>query len=377
MCPPPENTIIMERNPYYYAVDEMGNQLPYIDRITHELFTDNETLSLWVVQGLIDLQSRHIDPIDYTVYKNNEAQGNYHVVNWRGGETQALFPNLNTPDPVLAQLFDDVRFRQALSLAIDQEEINQLVSGGLGEARQVSPASGSPQYDAEFEHKWIAYEPDTANALLDDIGLVWSEDGRYRLRPDGRPLQLTITLPLNPDRELILDWLQRYWTDVGIQMQVERLDRLDYEAKTGAGEVEIGLWVADRNMIIASDPSRYLGTMADGPWAPLYGLWYDSGGQKGVEPLPDHAIRDVWAMWERAKSAATTDEAYEYLQQMIDIHKENVWMIGLVGEEPRIYIVNNRIRNFPDDLVNDEALRDIGLAQPAQIFLAGANADNE
>jgi len=39
--------------------------------------------------------------------------------------------------------------------------------------------------------------------------------------------------------------------------------------------------------------------------------------------------------------------------------------------------VSNQMRNFPTDLVNDDALRDIGLAQPAQFFFAGATTDNE
>ncbi len=57
--PPPLNEpIVMVRNPYYYSVDEAGNQLPYIDRISHKLFEDNSVFDLWVVQGEIAMWRR-------------------------------------------------------------------------------------------------------------------------------------------------------------------------------------------------------------------------------------------------------------------------------------------------------------------------------
>lgn len=90
--PPPADRIVMERNPYYHAVDSAGNQLPYIDEITHDLFKGPDTLSLWIIQGLIDLQSRHLSATNYTLYKRNEAQGNYRLISWKGGRTVTLFP---------------------------------------------------------------------------------------------------------------------------------------------------------------------------------------------------------------------------------------------------------------------------------------------
>ena len=74
---PLDDPHLMERNPYYHAVDPEGNQLPYIDRVQHSLFEYDETLNLWIAQGLIDMQTRHLSAANFTFYKENEAGGDY------------------------------------------------------------------------------------------------------------------------------------------------------------------------------------------------------------------------------------------------------------------------------------------------------------
>ena len=235
--PAPSERAVMVRNPYYHAVDAEGNQLPYIDYVTHDLFESGETANLWVVQGLIDMQGRHISGIaNYTLFKENEEAGNYEVVLWKRASTSALFPNLNVEDPFLNELFNDVRFRQAVSHALNRDEINDVDLNGLGEPRQASPASGSPQYDAEFESKWVEYDLDTGNALLDEIGLTERDGDGFRLRPDGETLEIIITTRSNdPSLEL----LPAYLEGIGIKASVSILERSLFEELTAAGDYEI------------------------------------------------------------------------------------------------------------------------------------------
>src|SRR5437588_6312878 len=54
-------TWVLERNPFYYAVDTEGNQLPYINQIVMTLAEDLEVLNLRAMAGSYDLQERHID----------------------------------------------------------------------------------------------------------------------------------------------------------------------------------------------------------------------------------------------------------------------------------------------------------------------------
>ncbi|HRR91843.1 MAG TPA: ABC transporter substrate-binding protein, partial [bacterium] len=143
---PTATLMVLERNPYYWKIDPAGNQLPYIDKITHELVQDPEMINMKAVQGDIDMQMRNIRLQNYTLLMENRDKGNYRVFKWTtaSGADFMLEPNQNVKDPVLKKLFQDRKFRFALSLAINREEINQLVFLGLGKPRQASLISASP-----------------------------------------------------------------------------------------------------------------------------------------------------------------------------------------------------------------------------------------
>src|SRR5204862_1128786 len=125
--PSPADPVVMVRNPYYWQVDEAGNQLPYIDSIEHAFYDNNEVFKLWIASGKIDMQMRGLDAGTYTFYKENETKAGYRTLNWRSASTNCLYPNINCPDKVLAKLFDTPEFRQALNLAINRKEINEVV----------------------------------------------------------------------------------------------------------------------------------------------------------------------------------------------------------------------------------------------------------
>ncbi|MAS37476.1 MAG: peptide ABC transporter substrate-binding protein [Anaerolineaceae bacterium] len=367
---PTEDPHIMERNPFYHAVDPDGQQLPYIDRIEHALFDDNAVFDLWIAQGRIDMQSRHVDSANFTFYKENEEAGNYRVMLWRNASTNALHPNINNADPVLAELFDTAQFREALSIAINRVEINELVYSGLFEPRQASPVTGSPQYDPEFESRWTEYDPDRANALLDELGLEMGSDG-FRLRPDGEPLVFRILhrettgTPGADEMQLVED----YWRAVGLNVSQDVVERSLYEERTENGDVDVGMWSVDRSSIVMADPGRYIGTTDDGPWAPLYGHWWTPGSPlKKVEPPADHPIREIWRLWEEARAEPDEAQRNAIFQQLLDIHKEHPYQIGTVGESPRINIVANNMANFVEGYIADDTLRDVGLINPVQFF---------
>src|SRR5690606_8949994 len=97
---PLEDPYLMVRNPYYHAVDTANNQLPYIDRISHALFEDNQTLNLWIAQGLIDMQERHLAVADFTFFKENESAGDYRVILLNAAAYKSLHQNISKPEQV-------------------------------------------------------------------------------------------------------------------------------------------------------------------------------------------------------------------------------------------------------------------------------------
>lgn len=370
--PPPNNDpIVLVRNPYFYGVDPEGNQLPYIDRIEYAFFEDPNIFDLWVTQGRIDMQSRHTQVANFTLYKQNEDAGNYRVVVWRKAETNAFFPNTSHADPVLRDIFSTAKFREALSIAIDREEINELIYEGLFEPRQASPVTGSPEFDPEFEQRWVDYDPERAKALLDEMGLGIGGNGA-RLRPDGKPLSFFIThsqtgLQSHVDE---INRVAKYWNDIGLNVNVDPVERSLYEERTSTGDIDVGWWENDKSVLIEADPRRYTGVINDGPWAPLYGDWYE-GLPTGVEPPEGHGIRRIWELWNQASSEPDATKRHDLVMQMLAVHKEAPYAIGTVGEGPALVIVKNTFKNVPENMLSDTAMRDILMARPEQFYIDG------
>lgn len=368
--PAPNDPHVMERNPYYWQVDTQGNQLPYIDKIEHALFDNTEVLNLWVAQGKINEQGRHMDTGSYTFYKENEAKGKYRVLNWRAASTGAYFPNQNAKDPVLATLFATPDFRQALNIAINRDEINQTVWNGLGTSRQASPITGSPEFDPEFVTKWAEYDPDTANALLDGLGLKRGADG-VRVRSDGKPLEFIVehtsgTGSKDLDQH---EFVRRYWAAIGVKATMNYVERSLYEEHVHNGDVEVGYWGFDRLSVIKADPGRWTATIDDGPWAPLYGHFYSASPYAKAEPPADHWIRKIWNLWEQTQQTADEATRNATFQQIIDIHKQAPNVVGIVGEMVSPFIVSTNFRNFLGGFIADDTLRDDGLLNPVQFFI--------
>jgi peptide/nickel transport system substrate-binding protein len=368
--PTPADPIVMERNPYYWVVDTGGNQLPYIDKIEHAFFDSQDVLNLKVAGGQIDEQGRYMDVGSYTYYKENEKKGGYRTFRWRAASTGAYFPNITNPDPVLAQLFDTADFRQALNLAINRAELLDLVWQGLGKARQASPVQGSPEYDPELEKTWIEYDPRRANDLLDTLGLIRGADG-MRLRSDGQPLAITMehTSVAGSAEDDQHQRVAQYWAAIGIKMTPKHIERTLFEQRNHDGEIQMSYWTFDRCSVVKADPGRWLATIDDGSWAPLYGHWYAASPYKKTAPPADHPIREIWKNWDACQAEPDEARRKALFQKVLDVHKQHPYVIGVVGELVAPFIVGNGFHNFPDGYIADDTLRDDGLTYPAQYFI--------
>ncbi|WP_316862796.1 ABC transporter substrate-binding protein [uncultured Cohaesibacter sp.] len=357
--------VTMVRNPYYWAVDQEGNQLPYIDTIEHRLFEAQDAFNLMIVQGQIDMQQRYVTANDFTFYKENEEKGGYHVGASKSANVWSLVPNLTVNDEGLRALFENADVRQALSIAIDRETINELAFSGLGEARSASPISGSPYFNAELEAHWTAYDPDKADELLDAAGLDKRDSDGFRLRPDGKRFQIVVENnndAYNNLLELAADNLR----DVGVEMLPRLIDRTQWDDNRKNNNFQMQLIPFDRLSIVPADPRIMMGSDF---FANEYFTWYRTGGESGIEPPADHPIRKVWADWDRASSAGSLEEADKATNEMIAEFVNNGWVIGLIGEVRTPIIVKNNFHNLQEGLVEDNITRGIGIARTQQMWI--------
>ncbi len=147
------------RNPYFHRVDANGLQLPYIDRFVLAV-ADPKLIPAKTGAGEADLQARDVHFNNYTFLKQGEKQNGYRTLLWRPGKGShfALFPNLNVNDPVWRKLLRDVRFRRALSLAIDRSLVNQVLYFGLAIESNNTVLPQSPLFREAYRDRWARYD---------------------------------------------------------------------------------------------------------------------------------------------------------------------------------------------------------------------------
>ncbi|MFW6308876.1 MAG: ABC transporter substrate-binding protein, partial [bacterium] len=139
---------IWKRNPYFWKVDPEGNQLPYIDKIDTEIATDLEVVQGMILSGDLDFAGMQTDIRNYPMYRNYEKDGNFRTILWEtgmGSDVIYMF-NLTHEDSGLREVFQDVNFRRAMSLAIDRDEISESIYFGRAEPRQFTVVDSSKYF---------------------------------------------------------------------------------------------------------------------------------------------------------------------------------------------------------------------------------------
>ncbi|MCJ7552182.1 MAG: ABC transporter substrate-binding protein, partial [Anaerolineae bacterium] len=359
-----EELFLMERNPYYFAVDPDGNQLPYLDTVSHRLFETPEVFNLWIVNGEIDFQQRHVSIADYSLFKENEANGDYRVLLGLKAEHSALQLNLATKEPKLNEFFNTREVRTGISHAMNRDEVNGLIYDGLLVPRQYSPLPLSPNYYPKLSNAYLEYDPDLANQMLDDAGYDQKDADGYRMWKDGSgPITFTIESSTGMSfQEDELGLVVKYLNDVGLKVTYKFFERSLYTEHFNNNEIEGAWWGGDRTVLpLAPAAIIFRGVQPDRPWAAGYGLWFVSNGTdpNGVEPPAGHFIWDIWDVWSQIEREPDPDEQNALFEQILDIWAEELPMIGLLGEAPAPIIVKNGFRNYLpgmpiDDTTGDE-----------------------
>ena len=353
----PEGTV-MERNPYYYKIDTAGNQLPYIDRVVATIFNDAGTLALKMVAGEYDYQDWSTSVADFPTFFDGQEQGNYRVFMapslWTSIAAYSVNQNY-AGDPADAEILRDIRFRQALSHAIDRDEVNQIVALGQGQPMQATVHPSASFYKEEWGTAYTEYDPDLANELLDEMGMTGRSGDGFRLRPDGQPFSLIISHVADAVPENMGVLMKEYWDAVGIRTIVSATDRTLMGQQFGSGEYMIAGWAMDgaAESAVAIGVNGYLQAWQ---WGPLWNIWYSSRGEQGEVPPDD--VRRMLELY-REVPFMGLEEQREALIEIFDIWQEGLWRIGTIGLVPKPGIVRNGLRNVDTNTYTDNA--DVGI----------------
>ena len=350
----PSERFIFERNPYFHRVDSEGNQLPYIDRIVMDVVS-TEVIPAKTGGGESDLQARYIRFDNFTFLKEAEEKHGFHTYLWSTGKGAqvALFPNLNVQDSVWRGLMRDVRFRRALSLAIDRDEINEVIYFGLATPSANTVMPQSPLYKEAYKDAWTTYDVDAANKLLDEAGLGARDGDGIRLLPNGQRAEITIESSGESTEETdVLELISDHWQKVGIKMFVRASQRDIFRRRAQNGETQMSVFSGMDNAIAASDmsPQELAPTsQAQLQW-PKWGEYFETGGSSGEPPdVPEAAAQiDRFKAW---LGATTKDERRSIWDAMLSTYTDQVFTIGIVNNARQPVVVSDKLRNVPEDAI--------------------------
>ena len=331
--------LILERNPYYWKMDPQGNRLPYLDEIVFLFVPSADAQVLRFQSGETDVISR-LSAENYAVL--SRQQRGYTVVDAGPGlEYNFLFFNLNDPTEKMSsemlrkqKWFRNVKFRRAVSAAVDREAIVRLVYQGRGAPLWGPVTPGNRRWvNTSIAHP--ARSVDRARSLLKEAGFSWSSrPGRDSalIDPDGNAVDFSlITSSSNADRAKMATLIQEDLKQLGMHVQVvpmefrSLLDRVlqtkEYDACL------LGLVSFD------ADPT------AD------TNVWLSSGGTHLWNPSQAHAATPWEAEIDSLMEQQLAASSYEQRKKLYDRVQEI-----LAEEEPMIFLAS------PDILVGAKNL---------------------
>jgi peptide/nickel transport system substrate-binding protein len=356
----------IERNPYFFAVDPQGNQLPYIDKVTHRLYQASapDVLTLRVTNGEIDMQYRQMQIANLPVYKASETKGDYKTILGLVASHVCVNFNLTTKNKPLNEFFNQRDARIAMSLAVNRDNMNQLVYNGLLKPRQYSPISASPQYYEKLTKAYINYDPDTANKMLDAAGYSKKDANGIRLYKDGSgPISFSIesiTAVGTQDSDAC-GLAIKDWAKIGIKVAYKFVDRSLYTQHYDANDIEAGWFGADRALLpIVPEAIIFRGMSRDRPWCPGWSYYYvEPKNVNAVQPPDGHWIYSIWKIWDE-EVAVEPDSAKQTaaFKKILDIWATELPFITFLGELPAPTIVKNGFKGYPAGMPNDDTVGD-------------------
>lgn len=347
-----DELMIMRRNPYYWKVDEAGNQLPYMDEIQYRKGPSGIGRDLCTIAGDCDHMNLENPSTFVEAMTQAQAEDAPYAVTW-GPETLGYSIRFNYSlqlgieserDTAVRMLFRDLRFRQALSYATDRDGIAQSIMRGpflRGWAGGLYP--GSPDFDKESV-TYLPYDVDSANLLLDEIGLTDTDGDGVREWTEGPMAGEPVILQMRASQDAketqsVAEALVNQWGAVGIQINMRIMD-----SATATSTDEAGTWdlAADRGGQEFALPFRNVTGLA--PITANFGFHRVAPGQERTLMDFEQELIDIVNEY---RSTFDPEARRELMFRYNQIFTENVYNLGVFVGRYGLGVAK-RVKNIPD-----------------------------
>ncbi len=336
-------------NPYFFQVDTTGQQLPYINEMDETYANENEVRLLKLVNAEVDYKAQSLGLPATPLLLDNAKKGNY-TVDLKPTISMPTFSfNVTDQDLEKRKVFSDLRFRKAMSIAINRDEMNKVVFFGLGVPKQYIGFSPTPNF---IDKKWTSYatkyDPAAANALLDQIGMKDTNGDGFRELPNGDKLVLNMQFSTQGIPGQVVELVGQYWQDVGIQTTVKEITPDEYRSAQSSNKLDVGMWEKGQPLAIIQSTNELFKAPFENYFAHRTGmLWaeyIDSKGASGVKPPKwVYELSDTIDAFQSASSGS--DKANKLGEKLVELMTGNLLFIGTVQAPSPIYH-RNELKNF-------------------------------
>lgn len=323
----PNDRIVFERFENYWKPDQ-----PYVDKITIKIIPDEAARVAALRAGEID--GTRVSNADITIPLQSDP--NINIITGVTGQNRVLQVSVKGD----GKPWNDIRVRQAMSMAINRQDIADKVYGGRARLTASIPEGWGPYglSVSELEQNpYLQYNPERAKELLAEAGFA-----------DG--FDVNIITVAGGEYEVLAEVIQANLADVGIRATIDARDGANYAPAYRDGTFELLVNAHGYRL----DPTGKLNQYGAPDAAPQM-FWYDypNGWQNPeMEVLYDQAV-GTFSIRERAP----------IIQELQTMGLEEATFIYLVVPE-RIDIVNTRVKNWYTDFVDfNQPLRTVWIEE--------------
>ncbi len=338
-------------NPYFFQVDTAGNQLPYINEQDELFVGESEVRLLKLVNSEVDYKAQALN-LDYApMLMENQEKGNF-TVDLKPEVAVGTFAfNVTSKNLEKRKVFGDVRFRKAMSIAMNRDEINKVVYFGLGKPVQYTAFSPTPSFvSKDLETYATEFDPAAAKALLDEVGLVDTNGDGMRELPNGDPLILNLQVATQGISIKLVELVGQNWKDVGINNTVKEVTTDEFRSAMSANKLDVAMYGKGQPLAVILGNAEVFQPPFDNYFnlrsGMLWGEYIDTNGASGVKP-PEYVYQMMDDINKFQGAVVGTDESNKLGERLVENMVHNLLFIGTVKAVAPIYHSNN-LKNFTD-----------------------------
>ena len=348
----PDDIVVMRRNPYYWKVDEAGNQLPYLNELHYKLSTWADR-DVQAIAGSGDFSNLE-QPENFVESLKRAAQDTAPARLAFGARLIGynLYMNFSgngwgEPDErgqAIRELNRNEDFRKAITMAVDRKKIGEsLVKGPFTAIYPGGLSSGTSFYDRQST-VYYPFDLEGAKALLEKAGLKDTDGNGFVNYPadklGGKDVEvvLLVTSDYSTDKNLA-EGVVGQMEQLGIRVVLNALDGKQRDAANYGGRWD---WMVLRNGAELSSVVQNTPQLAATGPRTSWNHRVPEGGQLDLMPFEQELVDIV----NKFIASSDNDERTELMKQYQKVATTNVNSVGLT-EYPGALIVNKRFSNIP------------------------------